>query len=191
VVEVPAKAGQEAAQPKEQQPQQDQPAKPAVEVESGAGAPPPVVPVVAPVNEALAPPQGSAPAMVDLTLDDSPVDKGKQVVGIEGVKAVDQAGPSATPESDLAEASAAWPDLAGLALVRAEDELLRWGRSALKFRDASNPSAEPIFMLDDKDEVHHWEYLEGLRQHTMRSLRVASDALAWGMSDAFEVSRIW
>jgi hypothetical protein len=28
--------------------------------------------------------------------------------------------------------------------------------------DASNPSAEPFFALDDKDEVQHWEYLEGL-----------------------------
>jgi hypothetical protein len=77
-----------------------------------------------------------------------------------------------------------------LALVRAEEELPRWGRSTLEFRDASNPSAEPIFTLDDKDEVHHWEYLEGLRKHTMQSLHVVSDTLAWGMSEAFEVSRI-
>jgi hypothetical protein len=47
-----------------------------------------------------------------------------------------------------------WSDLVEQALVRAE-ELPRWGRSALEFRDASNPSAEPIFALDDKDEVHH------------------------------------
>jgi hypothetical protein len=49
-----------------------------------------------------------------------------------------------------------------LALVRAEEELPRWGRSTLEFRDASNPSAEPFFALDDKDEVQPWEYLEGL-----------------------------
>jgi hypothetical protein len=48
-VEVPPEAGLEAAQPEELQPQQDQPAEPAVEVESGAVAPPPVIPVVAPV----------------------------------------------------------------------------------------------------------------------------------------------
>jgi hypothetical protein len=55
---------------------------------------------------------------------------------------------------DLAEASARWPDYAGLALVWVE-ELPRWGRSTLEFRDASNPSAEPFFALDDKDEVQH------------------------------------
>jgi hypothetical protein len=46
--------------------------------------------------------------------------------------------------------------------MQAEEELSRWGRSTLEFRDASNPSAEPFFALDDKDKVHHWEYLEGL-----------------------------
>jgi hypothetical protein len=75
--------------------------------------------------------------------------------------------------------------------MRAEEELPHWGRSALEFRDVANPGAEPVFALDDRDEVHHWEYVEGLRQHTMRSLRVASEALARGMSDAFEVSQIW
>jgi hypothetical protein len=143
------------------------------------------------VVEVPAPPQGSTPALINLTLDDSSVDKGKQVAGVEGVEAADQASTSAVPEGDQAEASAVWSDLAGLALVRAEEELPRWGRSTLEFRDASNPSAEPIFALDDKDEVHHWEYLEGLRKHTMRSLRVVSDTLARGMSDAFEVSQIW
>jgi hypothetical protein len=83
-----------------------------------------------------------------------------------------------------------WSDLAGLALVRSEEELPRWGRSTLEFRDASNPSAEPIFVLDDKDVVHHWEYLEGFQKHTMRSLHVVSDTLARGMSEAFEVSWI-
>jgi hypothetical protein len=77
-----------------------------------------------------------------------------------------------------------------LALVRAEEELPRWGRSTLEFRDASNPSVEPFFALDDKDEVHHWEYLKGLRKHMMQSLRVVLDTLAQGMSEAFEVSRI-
>jgi hypothetical protein len=133
-----------------------------VEVESGVDAPPPIVPVVAPVVEAPAPPQGSTPSLIDLTLNDSPVDKGKQVAGVEGAEAADQASTSAASEGDQAEVSARWSDLAGLALVRAEEEQPRWGRSTLEFRDASNPSAEPIFALDDKDEVHHWEYLEGL-----------------------------
>jgi hypothetical protein len=64
------------------------------------------------------------------------------------------------------------------------------GRSTIEFRDASNPSAEPFFALDDKDEVHYWQYLEGLRKHTMQSLRVVLDTLARGMSEAFEVSQI-
>jgi hypothetical protein len=130
VVEAPPEAGQEAAQP-----QQDQPVEPAVEV--------------------VAPPQGSTPALIDLTLNDSPADKGKQVADVEVAEAVDRAGTSAALEGDQAEASAGWPDFAGLALMRAEDELPRWGRSTLEFRDASNPSVEPFFALDDKDEVHH------------------------------------
>jgi hypothetical protein len=91
---------------------------------------------------------------------------------------------------DLAEASARWLDYAGLALVRAEEELPRWGRSTLEFRDASNSSAEPFFALDDKDEVQHWEYLEGLRKHSLQSLRMVSDILVRGMSEAFKVSQV-
>jgi hypothetical protein len=51
--------------------------------------------------------------------------------------------------------SAGWLDFTRLALVRAKEELPHWGRSTLEFRDASNPSAEPFFALDDKDKVHH------------------------------------
>jgi hypothetical protein len=91
---------------------------------------------------------------------------------------------------DQAEASARWPDFAELALVQAEEELPSWGRSTLEFRDASNPSAEPFFALNDKDDVHHWEYLEGLRKHTLQSLRMVSDTLVQSMSEAFEVSRV-
>jgi hypothetical protein len=159
-------------------------------VERGAVGPPPIVQVVVPVVEVPAPPQGSTLALIDLTLDDSPADKGKQVADVEAAEDADRAGTSVVLEGDQAEASAEWPDFAGLALVRAEEELPCWGRSTLEFRDASNPSAEPFFMLDDKDEVHHWEYLEGLRKHTMQSLRVVSDTLARGMSEAFEVSQI-
>jgi hypothetical protein len=90
---------------------------------------------------------------------------------------------------DLAEASARWPDYAGLALVR-EEELPCWGRSTLEFRDASNPSADPFFALDDKDEVQHWEFIEGLRKHSLQSLRMITDTLVRGMSEAFEVSRV-
>jgi hypothetical protein len=161
-----------------------------VEVEHGAIVPPPIVQVVAPVVEVPAPPQGSTPALIDLTDNDSPADKGKQEVDVETAKVSDRAGTSTALGGDQAEASAGWPDFAGLALMRAEEELPRWGRSTLEFRDASNPSAEPFFALDDKDEVHHWEYLEGLRKHTLQSLRVVSDTLLRGMLEAFEVSRV-
>jgi hypothetical protein len=110
---------------------------------------------MAPTVKTSAPPQGSIPAVIDLIVDDPPSDKGKQKADVEMVDAPDRPGTSATSMDDLAEASARWPDYTGLALVRAEEELPRWGRSTLEFRDASNPSAEPFFALDDKDEVQH------------------------------------
>jgi hypothetical protein len=105
--------------------------------------------------------------VIDLTIDDLPSDKGKQKANVETVDALDQPDTSAALGEDLAEASARWPDYTGLALVRAEEELPRWGRLTLEFRDASNPSAEPFFALDDKDEVQHWEFIEGLRKHSL------------------------
>jgi hypothetical protein len=117
--------------------------------------PPPIVQVVVPVVEVPAPPQGLTPALIDLTLDDSPADKGKQVADIEATEATDQASTSPALEGDQAEVSIGWSYFAGLALVRSEEELPRWGRSTLEFRDVSNPSAKPFFALDDKDEVHH------------------------------------
>jgi hypothetical protein len=83
------------------------------------------------------------------------VDQAGPPTTVEGAEAVDEARPSAAPEADLAKALVAWSDLAGLALVWAEEELPRWGRSALEFRDAANPSAEPVFALNNRDEVHH------------------------------------
>jgi hypothetical protein len=111
------------------------------------------VQAVAPTVETSAPPQGSILAVIDLTVDDPPSNKGKQKVDVEMVDALDRPDTSTTLGDDLAEVSARWPDYAGLALVWAEEELPRWGRSTLEFRDASNPSAEPFFVLDDKDEV--------------------------------------
>jgi hypothetical protein len=67
VAEASPEAGQEATQPESQlareepQPQQDQQTEQAV------------VPIV----ETLAPPQGSTPAVINLTVDDPPSDKGK------------------------------------------------------------------------------------------------------------------
>jgi hypothetical protein len=167
VVEAPPEAGQEAARPEEPQPQQDRPAEPAIEAERGTVVPQPIIQAMAPIVEVLAPPQGSALALIDLIVDDSPADKGKQKVDVETAEVSDRAGTSAALGGDQSEASARWPNFAGLALVRAEEELPRWGRSTLEFRDASNLSAEPFFALDDKDEVQHWEYLEGLRKHSL------------------------
>jgi hypothetical protein len=128
--------------------------------------------------------------MIDLIVDDPPSDKGKQKADVKMVDAPDRPGTSVTSEDDMAEASAKWPDFTGLVLVRAEEELPCWGRSTLEFRDAANPNAEPFFALDDKDEVQHWEYVEGLHKHFVQSLRMVADTLVWQMSEAFEVSRV-
>jgi hypothetical protein len=95
VVEAPLEAGQEAAQPEEPQLQQDRPTEPVVEAERGAGMPPPIVQAVALVVEVPAPPQGSTPALIDLTVDDSPIDKGKQEADVKTAEAADRAGTSA------------------------------------------------------------------------------------------------
>jgi hypothetical protein len=126
--------------------------------------------------------------MIDLTLDGSPSDKVKQKADVEMVDASDRPGTSAAPGGDIAETSGGWPNFAELALVRVEEELPCWGQSTLEFRDAANPDAEPFFALDDKDEVQHWEYVEGLRQHSVRSLRMVMNTLVCQMSGDFEVS---
>jgi hypothetical protein len=79
---------------------------------------------------------------VDLTLDDTPLDKGKQVTGVEGGEAADQAGastavgeaktageagPSAGPGDAPIGSSSSWPDIAALVIARAETEIPRWG----------------------------------------------------------------
>jgi hypothetical protein len=101
------------------------------------------------------PPQGPTPTVIDLTSNDPPSDKVKQKADVEMVDASDRPGTSAAPDDDMAEASTGWPNFVELVLVRAEEELPRWGRSSLEFRDAANPDAEPFFVLDDKDEVKY------------------------------------
>jgi hypothetical protein len=79
---------------------------------------------------------------VDLPPDDTPLDRGKQVMGVEGGKAADQAGasmavreaetageagPSAGPGDAPAGSLSSWPDIAALAIARAEAEIPRWG----------------------------------------------------------------
>jgi hypothetical protein len=183
----------------------------AVEPLSGAPeeeAPAPAVPTVearVPEPSSVEAPAPEAPAVVSARphapLDNISLDKGKQTMGVEGGEVADQAGvatavgevdtageagPSAGPGDAPAGSSSSWPDIAALAIARAETELPKWGGPSLQFRDATNPDAEPIFVLSDKDEVHRWEYLEGVRQHLDRLLRVASGAMR-SMGDATEV----
>jgi hypothetical protein len=108
--------------------------------------------------------------VIDLTFDDSPSNKGKQKADVEMVDASGRPGTSVTLDDDVADTSSGWPDFTELALVRAKEELPRWGRSTLEFRDAANLDAEPFFTLDDKDEMQHWEYIEGLHKHFVQSL---------------------
>jgi hypothetical protein len=74
---------------------------------------------------------------------------------VEMVGTLNQPRTSTTTEDEMAEVSARWPNFAELALMRTEEELPRWGRSPLEFRDAVNPDIEPFFVLDDKDEVKY------------------------------------
>jgi hypothetical protein len=156
-----------------------------------------------PATEGPATAEGQAPVV--LTLDDTPLDKGKQAMGVEGGEATDQAGastvagaagaaveadPSVGPGDALAASSSSWPDIAALVIARAEEEIPRWGGPSLQFRDAANPDAEPIFTLNDGDEVHRWQYLKGVHRHLDRILHVASDAVSRGIRDATEVRSI-
>jgi hypothetical protein len=125
--------------------------------------------------------------VIDLASDDLPSDKGKQKADAEMVDASDRPGTSTTADSDTTGAFARWPDFTELALMWTEEELPRWGCSPLKFRDVANPDTEPFFILDDQDEVKHWEYIEGLCKHSVQSLQMVSDTLVRHMLEAFEV----
>jgi hypothetical protein len=129
--------------------------------------------------------------VIDLTSDNTLSDKGKQKAGVEMVDDPDQPGTSTVPDDGMTEASAGWPNFTELALVRAEEELPRWGRSPLVFRDAANPDAEPFFILDDKVEAKYWEYVEGLHKHSVQSLWMVMDTLVQHMSGAFEINCIY
>jgi hypothetical protein len=103
MVEAPPDARKEAAQLESQpareeprpQPQQDQPTEQAAKAEWGVVVPPSNVQAVAPTVETPAPPQGSISAVIDLTIDDPPSDKGKQKADVEMVDAPDRPGTSA------------------------------------------------------------------------------------------------
>jgi hypothetical protein len=64
-------------------------------------------------------------AVIDLTVDDPPSNKGKQKADVETIDAPDRPGTFAALGDDLAKASARWPNYVGLVLVRAEEELPR------------------------------------------------------------------
>jgi hypothetical protein len=78
---------------------------------------PPNVQAVAPIDERPVPPQWSIPAVIDLTIDDPPSDKGKQKADVEMVDAPDRPGTSMTSGDDMAEASARCPNFIGLLLA--------------------------------------------------------------------------
>jgi hypothetical protein len=143
------------------------PEKPVAEAEQEVVMPSPDALVEALAGGGPLSPQGPTSTVIDLTSDDTPSNKGKQKADVEMVDASDQPRTSAAPDDDMAEASTRWPNFAELALMRTEDELPCWGRSSLEFRDATNPDAEPFFVLDDKDEVKYWEYAEGLCKHSV------------------------
>jgi hypothetical protein len=87
--------------------------------------PPSNVQAVVPTDERPTPPQGSILAVIDLTVDDPPSDKGKQKADVEMVDALDWPGTSVTSGDGMAEASARWPHFTRLVLARAEEELPR------------------------------------------------------------------
>jgi hypothetical protein len=95
------------------------------EVEWEMAVPSPDAQADVPVSGEPLPPQGPTPTVIDRTSDDPPSDKGKQKADIEMVDASDRPGTSAVPDGDVAEASAGWPNFAGLALVRPKEELPR------------------------------------------------------------------
>jgi hypothetical protein len=63
--------------------------------------------------------------VIDLTVDNSPSDKGKQKADVEMVNALDWPETSTVLDGDVVETSGGWPDFAELALVQAEEELPR------------------------------------------------------------------
>jgi hypothetical protein len=89
------------------------------EAEWGVAIPPPNVQAVTPTDGRPVPPQGSTPAVIDLTVDDPSSDKGKQKADVEMVNASDRLETSIMSEDDMAEVSARWPNFMGLVLARA------------------------------------------------------------------------
>jgi hypothetical protein len=100
-----------------------QPEGPVGEAEREAALTPPDAQVEASASDESVLPLGPTPAVIDLTSDDPPFDKGKQKADIEMVDTSDQPGTSAALDGDTMEAPAGWPDFAELVLVRAEEEL--------------------------------------------------------------------
>lgn len=86
--------------------------------------------------------------------NDSPLDKGKERVdGVAAEEPLERLVVPTAPELGDTSPSSTWPDFTKLALIRAGEEVPSWGQPTLEFKDASNPEAEPLFVLDDKDEV--------------------------------------
>jgi hypothetical protein len=173
--EVASASGQETARARGSRPQQGPLAEPAGMVEVGAveplsgapeeEAPVPEVPTVearAPAPSSVEAPAPEAPAVVSarphVPLDNIPLDKGKQAMGVEGGEVADQAGvatavgevdtageagPSAGPGDAPAGSSSSWPDIAALAIARAETELPRWGGRPFSSGTLRTPTPSP------------------------------------------------
>jgi hypothetical protein len=95
------------------------------EAEQGTVVPPPDAQAEVLASGGCLPTQGSTPAVIDLTFDDSPSNKGKQKADVEMVDASGRPGTSVTLDDDVADMSGGWPDFTELALVRAKEELPR------------------------------------------------------------------
>jgi len=135
-------------------------------------APAPAVPTVearVPEPSSVEVPAPVAPAVVSARphapLDNISLDKGKQTMGVEGGEVADQAGvatavgevdtageagPSAGPGDAPAGSSSSWPDIAALAIARAETELPKWGGRPLSSGTLRTPTPSPSLSLATK-----------------------------------------
>jgi hypothetical protein len=73
-----------------------------IKAERDVSMPPPNISAEVPANGRPVLPQWSASAVIDLTIDDPPSDKGKQKANVEMVDASDWPGAPVAPEDDMA-----------------------------------------------------------------------------------------
>lgn len=149
--------------------QQARPEELVGEKESEVAAPSPDEQTGASTGQGPPPTPGLTLGAIVVPSDDSPIDKGKRkeediemtetasdvlfltlvgwVVGIEGTSSMGRS-------------------LAEVVRERVARELPSWGEDVLQLKDPTDPSAEPLFELNDPEEVNHWEHTEEFRQGT-------------------------